>query len=131
MLFNECLDLMTEQCRNVRLDLRTSECQHLLSLFSQSSFFVLVMICLSFFLFENENNLFMTNISLLNDEHCICFFSFPPCVFFYGEFFWFVFDLFAFCWPLLNKQWISDWCSSDTWSGEVRATRWHKLTHQR
>lgn len=35
----ECLDLMTEQCRNVRLDLRTSECQDLLSLFSQSSFF--------------------------------------------------------------------------------------------
>lgn len=75
MLFYECLDLMTEQCRNVRLDLRTSECQHLLSLFSQSSFFVLVLI---FLLFQNENNLFMTNNSLLNDEHCICF-SFPPC----------------------------------------------------
>lgn len=40
MLCYECLDLMTEQCRNVRLDSRTSECQHLLSLFSQSSFYL-------------------------------------------------------------------------------------------
>lgn len=29
-------------------------------------------------------------------------------------------NLFASCWPLLNKQWIWDWCSSDTWSGEVK-----------
>lgn len=44
MLCYKCLDLMTEQCRKVKLDLRTSECQHLLSHFSQSSFFVLVTI---------------------------------------------------------------------------------------
>lgn len=30
-MFYECLDLMTEQCRNVRLDLHTFECQHLFS----------------------------------------------------------------------------------------------------
>lgn len=77
MLCYECLDLMTEQCRNVRLDLRTSECQHLLSLLANLVF------CpgndISFL--KNENNLFMTNNSLPNDEHCICF-SFPPCDFY-------------------------------------------------
>lgn len=74
MLFYECLDLMTEQCRNVRLDLCTSECQHLLSLFSQSSFFVPVM-----------KSILMTNSSQMNDEHCIGF-SFTSCDF-YGCFF--------------------------------------------
>lgn len=80
-MFYECLDLMTEQCRNIRLDLRTSECQHLFShsLANLGFFFVLEMIFLfvCFFVSQNENNLFMTNNSLPNDEHCILF-SFPP-----------------------------------------------------
>lgn len=53
-------------------------------------------------------------------------FSFLPVIFVANLLVVLFFNLFATCWPLLNKQWISDWCSSDTWSGEVRATRWYK-----
>lgn len=64
---------MTEQCRNARLDSHTVECRHV---FSHSV--ADLVFCpgdhLFFFWFlsyKMKNNLFMSNASRLNDEHCI------------------------------------------------------------
>lgn len=124
-MFYECLDLMTEQCRNARLDLHTFECQHLFShsvakssLCPGGLFF--------FFSCKNENNLFYVKIIAYWMMSTASVY-FPLLVIFYGQLvnpFWFFFDSSASCLTLLNKQWNLDWCLSDTWSGDVkRATR--------
>lgn len=123
-MFYECLDLMTEQCRNARLDLHTFECRHLFS-HSVAKSSLLSWWSLFFFSCKNENNLFYVKI-IAHWMMSTASVYFPLLMIFYSQLvnrFCF-FDWSASCWTLLNKQWNLDWCLSDTWSGDVkRATR--------
>lgn len=98
-MFYECLDLMSEQRRNARLDPSSAVCRRLLSLFSQSSFF--------FTLFFQKMKSILNN-HLLNDEWS-GFLSITG-TFMANTFVFVLFWMFSSCWPLLDKQWISDWC---------------------
>lgn len=70
--FDECLDLMTEQCRKCQIRLAyfwmSTRVLSLCSWSSPPSWWS----SLSFFLsYQMKNNLFLSNNSRLNDEHCI------------------------------------------------------------